>query len=46
MHTSLLKSVYSSGNFRKRGHELIDQLADYFETSLNEKSDKVIVSEG
>ena len=42
MDTSLLKSVYSSGNFRKRGHELIDQLADHLEASLNEKSDKVI----
>lgn len=42
MDTSLLKTAYSSGNFRKRGHELIDQLADHLEASLNEKSAKVI----
>jgi len=42
MDISLLKSVYSYGDFRKRGHELIDQLADHLEDSLNETSDKVI----
>ena len=42
MDTSLLKTAYSSGNFRKRGHELIDQLADHLEASLNERSNKVI----
>ena len=46
MDISLLKSVYSSSDFRKRGHELIDQLGDHLEASLNKKSDKVIVSEG
>ena len=42
MDTSLLKTAYSAGNFRKRGHELIDQLADHLEASLNERSNKVI----
>ena len=42
MDTSLLKTAYSAENFRKRGHELIDQLADHLEVSLNQTSNKVI----
>lgn len=42
MHKTLLNSAYSPDDFRKRGHELIDQLADHLDVSLNNKSDKVI----
>ncbi len=42
MKNEILKSAYSPEYFRKRGHQLIDQLADHLEASLNEKSDKVI----
>jgi len=42
MKNKLLQSAYSPENFRKRGHELIDELADHLATSLNESSEKVI----
>ncbi len=42
MNKELLIAVYSSENFRKRGHRLIDQLADHLDRSINEKSAKVI----
>jgi L-2,4-diaminobutyrate decarboxylase len=42
MGNELLKMVYSPENFRKRGHELVDQLADHLSTSLHGTSDKVI----
>lgn len=42
MKDKVLKSAYSPENFRKRGHELIDQLADHLDESINGKSDKVI----
>ena len=42
MRNDLLKTVYSPENFRKRGHELVDRLADHLETSLHGESDKVI----
>ena len=42
MGNELLKTVYSPENFRKKGHELVDQLADHLSASLNGTSDKVI----
>lgn len=42
MGNELLKTVYSPENFRKRGHELVDRLADHLETSLHGDSNKVI----
>ena len=42
MGNELLKMVYSPENFRKRGHELVDQLADHLSASLNGTSEKVI----
>ncbi len=42
MSTELLKTVYSSENFRAAGHELIDELADHLYGTLNEKAPKVI----
>ncbi|MBT8313985.1 MAG: aminotransferase class V-fold PLP-dependent enzyme [Maribacter sp.] len=42
MDTSLLKIAYSHENFRKRGHELVDQLANHLEAALHGKSNKVI----
>ncbi|MCL5244881.1 aminotransferase class I/II-fold pyridoxal phosphate-dependent enzyme [Cellulophaga sp. 20_2_10] len=37
-----LTEAYSPENFRKRGHDLIDQLADHFENTIQEKNTKVI----
>ncbi|MGB5497850.1 MAG: pyridoxal-dependent decarboxylase [Maribacter sp.] len=42
MEIKLLQSAYSPEYFRKRGHQLIDQLADHLDNTLNGKSDKVI----
>ena len=42
MENKLLQSVYSPENFRKRGHQLIDGLADHLDKSINEKSDRAI----
>ncbi|EAR01644.1 pyridoxal phosphate-dependent decarboxylase family protein [Maribacter sp. HTCC2170] len=42
MDKSLLKIAYSPEGFRKRGHELVDQLADHLDATLNGKSKKVI----
>ncbi len=42
MHTSLLKQVYDTEAFRKKGHELIDQLADHLEDKLQQKSGNAI----
>ncbi|WP_435313664.1 pyridoxal phosphate-dependent decarboxylase family protein [Cellulophaga fucicola] len=37
-----LAEAYSPENFRKRGHDLVDQLADHFENTIQEKNTKVI----
>ena len=37
-----LKLAYSPENFRKLGHQLIDQLADHLEAQLNDKSPKTL----
>ncbi|MBT8183885.1 MAG: aminotransferase class V-fold PLP-dependent enzyme [Eudoraea sp.] len=42
MSSSLLHTAYSPESFRKRGHTLIDDLADHLESSLNRSSAKVI----
>lgn len=42
MKNKLLQSAYSPENFRKRGHELIDELADHLTNTISGKSDKVI----
>lgn len=42
MKNPLLKKAYSPENFRKRGHQLIDRLADHLEASLDDKSEKTI----
>lgn len=42
MDIPLLQKAYSPEDFRKRGHKLIDQLADHLDTQLNEKSDKTL----
>ncbi|MGI9551708.1 MAG: pyridoxal phosphate-dependent decarboxylase family protein [Aurantibacter sp.] len=42
MNKQLLKEAYSSEDFRKRGHRLIDHLADHLEKELNGKSEKTI----
>ncbi|WP_394750586.1 pyridoxal phosphate-dependent decarboxylase family protein [Spongiimicrobium salis] len=42
MEKKLLESVYDAGDFRKRGHQLIDELADYLEATIQEKSPKVL----
>ncbi len=38
----LLKNVYNPETFRRQGHALIDLLADYLDSSLNRREDKVI----
>ncbi len=42
MDNKLLKAAYSSEDFRKRGHELIDQLADHLESQINEANVKTL----
>ncbi|MCW5517042.1 pyridoxal phosphate-dependent decarboxylase family protein [Muriicola sp. Z0-33] len=42
MSTKLLKAAYSPEDFRLRGHQLIDKLADHLNASLNGRSPKVI----
>ncbi len=42
MDNSLLQKVYNTDIFRKKGHELIDQLADHLEDTLTQKSGKAI----
>ena len=42
MKNDLLKAAYSSEDFRKRGHQLIDELADHLDDKLHEKSGKAI----
>ncbi|MFT6933936.1 MAG: L-2,4-diaminobutyrate decarboxylase [Maribacter sp.] len=42
MDKSLLHTVYDSEIFRKKGHELIDQLADHLEDKLQQKSSHTI----
>lgn len=42
MSSKLLKEAYSPEDFRKRGHRLIDDLADHLDTTLNGQSSKVI----
>lgn len=42
MEKDILKTAYSPDDFRKRGHRLIDELADHLDRSLSEKSEKVI----
>jgi L-2,4-diaminobutyrate decarboxylase len=42
MNQKLLKEVYDAENFRKIGHELMDDLADHLKDSLSGKSEKVI----
>ncbi len=37
-----LKQVYSPVDFRKRGHELIDQLADHLDAQLNDENTKTL----
>ncbi|MEP0214699.1 MAG: aminotransferase class I/II-fold pyridoxal phosphate-dependent enzyme [Cellulophaga sp.] len=37
-----LVEAYSPENFRKRGHELINELADHFENTLENKNNKTI----
>jgi len=42
MKNELLQSAYSPEYFRKRGHELIDGLADHLATALHGNPDQVI----
>lgn len=42
MDIALLRDVYDTDNFRKKGHELIDQLADHLEDKLGETSSHAI----
>lgn len=42
MKEKLLQQAYSPEDFRKRGHRLVDELADHLDNTLNEKSEKVI----
>ena len=42
MNKSLLEQVYDTEVFRKKGHELIDQLADHLDDKLHQKSDSAI----
>lgn len=42
MQNKLLKAAYSPENFRKRGHQLIDELADHLETQLYDTKAKTI----
>lgn len=42
MDEKLLKSVYSAEDFRTRGHQLIDELSDYIDRTINEQPSKVL----
>ncbi|NHF59426.1 aminotransferase class I/II-fold pyridoxal phosphate-dependent enzyme [Flavobacteriaceae bacterium TP-CH-4] len=42
MNKNLLKSAYSPEDFRKRGHQLINELADHLSDKLHGKSQKAI----
>ncbi len=42
MEKTLLEQAYDAEDFRKRGHRLIDELADHLDDKLREKSDKAI----
>ena len=42
MNTSLLQQVYDTETFRKKGHKLIDQLADHLEDKLQQHSGSAI----
>ncbi|QLG43959.1 pyridoxal phosphate-dependent decarboxylase family protein [Costertonia aggregata] len=42
MDKSILKKAYATDDFRKRGHQLVDELADHLEDKLQEKSRKAI----
>ncbi|MGB5357538.1 MAG: pyridoxal-dependent decarboxylase, partial [Eudoraea sp.] len=42
MKSSMLRKVYSAEEFRKNGHELIDQLSDHLEAAINEPNKRVI----
>jgi len=42
MSNNLLKSAFSPEDFRKRGHQLIDQLADHLKGNLDGESEKTI----
>lgn len=42
MNKSLLEQVYSTEVFRKKGHELIDQLADHLDDKLHQRSGNAI----
>ena len=42
MNKLLLNKVYDTEVFRKKGHELIDQLADHLDDKLHQKSGKAI----
>lgn len=42
MNTSLLQQVYDTKTFRRKGHELIDQLADHLEDKLQQHSGSAI----
>ncbi len=42
MNNDLLKTVFSAEEFRERGHQLIDELSEHLDRTINEKSSKVI----
>ena len=42
MQNKLLTAAYASEDFRKRGHQLIDELADHLEAQLNDSKTKAI----
>ena len=42
MQHTLLNTVYSSEEFRRKGHQLIDQLADHLKGTIHKTSPKVI----
>jgi L-2,4-diaminobutyrate decarboxylase len=42
MDNNLLKSAYSPENFRKKGHQLIDQLADHMDAQMNDADSKTL----
>lgn len=42
MDKNLLKAVYSTEDFRERGHKLIDELTNHLEDKIHEKSNNAI----